>query len=283
METRLTISPDSIVYWQSGPIVLNATIVFTWVVMAMLVIGSWLITRNLTTAPRITRWQNLLEIVVSYIREQIREITRQNPDPYLAFLGTLFLFIALSNLLVIVPEFQPPTGSLNTTAALALAVFLAVPIFGIASRGVVGYLKEYTRPSIFMLPFNIIGEFSRTIALAVRLFGNMMSGTLIGALLLAFVPLFVPVVMNLFALLIGMIQAYIFAVLATVYIGSATRTRKMEEREHALEEREERVRETVSSEDEEREESMDREERRSRETETEEREEREHEESHKER
>lgn len=253
MESRLSISPDAVIYGRFGPFTLNATVVFTWVVMAILVIGSWLITRNLSTSPRISRWQNMLEIVVSYIRSQIGEITRQNPDPYISFLGTLFLFIVASNLLAIVPGFHPPTGSLNTTAALALAVFFAVPIFGIASRGVVGYLREYARPSFFMLPFNIIGEFSRTIALAVRLFGNMMSGTLIGALLLAFVPLFVPVAMNLFALLIGVIQAYIFAVLATVYIGSATRTRQQEEQEHAEEEREERIREAGSGERRERE------------------------------
>ncbi|MHB9031321.1 MAG: F0F1 ATP synthase subunit A [Candidatus Latescibacterota bacterium] len=227
----MTISPDAVIYGQWGAFTLSATIVFTWVVMAILVIGSWLVTRNLTSSPQMSRWQNFLEIVVRYIREQIREITRRNPDPFLGFLGTLFLFIVFSNLLAIVPGFHPPTGSLNTTAALAICVFLSVPIFGIASQGVAGYLKEYARPSLFMLPFNIIGEVSRTIALAIRLFGNIMSGTLIGGLLLAFVPLFIPVIMNLFSLLIGVIQAYIFSVLAAVYIASALRVREREEME----------------------------------------------------
>lgn len=218
------ISPDQVVFWQHGPLTLNATIVFTWIVMALLLVGSWLITRRLSTDVRMSRWQNLLEIIVEDMRVQIREISRsRNVTPYLVFIGTLFLFIAFCNLLAVVPGFTPPTASLSTTAALAICVFVAVPLFGILRQGLGGYLKHYVQPTVFMLPFHVMGELSRTLALAVRLFGNLMSGTKIVAILLAIAPFLFPVLMKLLGLLTGMIQAYIFAVLAMVYIASATR------------------------------------------------------------
>ncbi len=222
----MDISSDSIILWQWGPITLNATIVFTWAVMGILVLISWLVTRKLSVEPKLSRWQMVLETIVSYIRNQIREITQRDPDDYLPFLSTLFLFISLSNFLSFVPGYQPPTGSLSTTSALAVCVFFAVPVFGITKTGVRNYFKHYIRPSVFMLPFHIIGEFSRTLAMAVRLFGNVMSGTMIVGILLSIVPFFLPVVMHALELLIGQIQAYIFAVLATVYIASATQAHK---------------------------------------------------------
>lgn len=215
-------NPDTIILWQQGVWHINATLLYTWVVMALLVLLSWLVTRRLRCDVELSRWQNALEVVVSGMRKQIREVSHQDPGPYLPFIGTLFLFIAVANLLAIVPGYRPPTGSLSTTVALAICVFVAVPLFGIAERGIVGYLHEYVRPSILMLPFNIIGELSRTLALAVRLYGNIMSGSVIAAILLSITPFFFPVVMQLLGLLTGMIQAYIFAVLAMVYIASAT-------------------------------------------------------------
>jgi F-type H+-transporting ATPase subunit a len=229
-----TISPDSIVFWRSGPFVLNATIVFTWVVMLILSLGSVLITRNLSPTLKATRWQSLVEMVVLTIRDQVREVAGRAPNRYLPFIGTLFLFISLSNLLVIVPGWQAPTGSLSTTLALALCVFFAVPIFSIAEQGVAKYLKGYIDPSPIMLPFRIISEISRTGALAIRLFGNIMSGTLIVGILVAIIPLFVPIVMQVLGLLIGQIQAYIFAALAMVYIVSAAQA--TEEVEQIVEE-----------------------------------------------
>ncbi|MCA9017761.1 MAG: F0F1 ATP synthase subunit A, partial [Planctomycetaceae bacterium] len=217
----MNISPDEPL-WQWEFIILNRTILYTWVVMALLVFISWLITRRLSSSTKLSRGQNLLEVLVLGLRDQIQEVSQQNPGSYLPFVGTLFLFIAVSNILAIVPGYQPPTGSLSTTAALATCVFVAVPIYGIAQQGFLGYMKQYISPSIFMLPFNIIGELSRTLALAVRLYGNIMSGAVIGAILLGFVPLFVPVLMQAFGLLTGIIQAYIFSVLAMVYIASAT-------------------------------------------------------------
>lgn len=224
----IEISPDTAL-WQFGPIVLNRTILFTWVVMFVTAGGSWLVTRRLSSSTTISKGQNILEVLVTGLRDQIQEVGDQKPQPYLPFVGTLFLFLACSNLLAIIPGFAAPTGSLSTTAALATCVFVAVPVFGIAKQGLWNYLKQYLQPSIFMLPFNIIGEFSRTLALAVRLYGNMMSGTVIAAILLSFVPLFVPVLMQAFGLLTGMIQAYIFAVLAMVYIASATQSDEADE------------------------------------------------------
>jgi F-type H+-transporting ATPase subunit a len=224
----MRLSPDEIVFWQHGFFKLNATIVFTWGLMLVLALGSKIITRKLSTDLKRGRWQNLLEIVVTGIEKQIEEVGLRHPKRYLGFLGTLFLFIALSALCTIIPGYQPPTGSLSTTAALALSVFIAVPLFGIEEQGVGGYLTSYMKPTVFMLPFNVISELSRTLALAIRLFGNMMSGAMIIAILLTITPFIFPIIMTALGLLTGMVQAYIFFILATVYIAAATRVRKPE-------------------------------------------------------
>jgi len=220
------LSPDEIIFWQHGFLKLNATIVFTWALMLVLAVGSKLITHKLSTGLTRSRWQNLLEIVVTLTEKQIEEVGLRHPKKYLPFLGTLFLFVALAALCTIFPGYEPPTGSLSTTAALALCVFVAVPLFGILERGWGGYLKSYVQPTFIMLPFNIISELSRTLALAVRLFGNMMSGAMIIGILLTITPFIFPIVMTALGLLTGMVQAYIFFILATVYIAAATRVRK---------------------------------------------------------
>jgi len=215
-------NPDQIILWQYGLIKINATLAFTWLIMALLTGGSFLITHRLSVDAPISRVQNLLEVIVLSVNQQVHELSQQQPERYLPLVGTLFLFIFLSNVLAVVPGFMPPTGSLSTTTALALTVFVAVPVYGIYRVGLWRYLKQYYQPSVFMLPFNIVGEFSRTLALAVRLYGNIMSGTVIGGIFLSFTPLFFPVVMQLLGLLTGAIQAYIFSILAMVYIASAT-------------------------------------------------------------
>ena len=222
----MRLSPDQIIFWQHGFFKLNGTIVFTWGLMIVLAVGAKLITRNLSTELERTRWQNFLEIIVTGINKQIEEVGLRHPEKYLGFLGTLFLFVAVSALCTIIPGYEPPTASLSTTVALALCVFVAVPLFGIEDQGLGGYLKSYVEPTVIMLPFNIISELSRTLALAVRLFGNMMSGTMIIGILLTITPFIFPIVMTLLGLLTGMVQAYIFSILATVYIAAATRTRR---------------------------------------------------------
>ena len=221
----MPLSSDQIIFWQVGWLKLNGTIVFTWVLMLLLVVGARLITRRLSTGLQRSRWQNVLEIVVLAIKQQIVEVGLAQPARYIGFLGTLFLFIALANLCTVIPGYEPPTGSLSTTAALALCVFVAVPLFGIQDQGLKGYLKSYMEPTALMLPFNIISEFSRTLALAVRLFGNMMSGVMILGILLTITPFLFPVVMTVLGVLTGMVQAYIFSILAAVYIAAAMRTR----------------------------------------------------------
>ena len=124
----MILSPDQIILWEYGFIKINATLAFTWGVMALLAIGSFLVTRNLSVDSPISKAQNMLEAIVYHVNEQIRDISQQEPARYLPLIGTLFLFIFLSNLLAIVPGYIPPTGSLSTTTALALCVFIAVPI-----------------------------------------------------------------------------------------------------------------------------------------------------------
>jgi len=221
----MNITPDQHVFWRHGWVNLNETIVITWLMMLGMAIAAKLMTGRLRTEGSVSRWQAALEIIVTMITSQLEAVGLNHARKYLPFLGTLFLFVALSCLGSAIPGFHPPTSSLSTTAALAGCVFVSVPLFGIQDQGLWRYLKTYSEPTIIMLPFNIIGEFSRTLALAMRLFGNMMSGTLIVAILITITPLLFPVVMTALGLLTGMVQAYIFFILAAVYIAAATRPR----------------------------------------------------------
>jgi F-type H+-transporting ATPase subunit a len=220
------LTPDDLIFWRHGFFKLNATIVFTWALMLVLVVGSKLVTRKLSTRIDRFRWQNFLEIVVTGIREQIEEVGLRHSEKFLGFLGTLFLFLATASICTVIPGYAPPTASLSTTVALALCVFVAVPFYGIGEQGLGGYLKSYAEPTFIMLPFNIISELSRTLALAVRLFGNMMSGAMIIGILLTITPFIFPIVMTALGLLTGMVQAYIFTILAAVYIAAAIGSRK---------------------------------------------------------
>ncbi|TKB27461.1 F0F1 ATP synthase subunit A [Desulfopila sp. IMCC35006] len=226
----MRLSPDSITIFENAYFTLNGTILFTWLVMALVTLGSWLATRRLSTGPQVSRWQSCLESIVTLLLGQIGDVTRQEPRRFLPFIGTLFIFIAVCNLLEIIPGFLSPTGSLSTTAGLALSVLVAVPLYGVRDSGFGGYLKKYLQPNPMMLPFNILGELSRTLALAVRLFGNVMSGEMIGGILLAVTPLIFPVVMQLLGLLTGMVQAYIFAILAAVYIAAGLKVHEEKEK-----------------------------------------------------
>lgn len=222
----MKLSPDETIYWQHGFVTINLTLVTTWGLMLVLIIAARLITRKLKTGIHISRWQCVLEMIVTGINQQIKEIGLKKPERYIGFIGTLFLFIGVANLCIIFPGYTPPTASLSTTAALALSVFIAVPFFGIQKSGLGGYLKSYLKPTFIMLPFNLISEVSRTLALAVRLFGNIMSGGMIVAILLSISPFIFPIIMNGLGLLTGMVQAYIFSILATVYITAAVHDSK---------------------------------------------------------
>lgn len=227
----MNIDPSEIVYFEWGFVRITATLVFTWVTMLILAAGSYMVTRKINVEDeisegKISKGQNILEALVETINSQIKQISRQEPGKYLPFIGTLFIFIFFANVLSIIPGYISPTGSLNTTIALSLCVFVSVPVYGIADRGIGGYLKEYIKPTFIMLPFNIISEISRTLSLAIRLYGNVMSTGIIVAILLGVIPLFFPVIIQALGLLTGVIQAYIFAILAIVYIASATENKK---------------------------------------------------------
>jgi len=224
------ISPDQVILFSWWFVTISATLVYTWLVMGVLVVGSILITGNLSSDPTMTRWQSVLEVLVETIRSEIRDVVKEGVDTYFPFIGTLFLFILFSNLFTFIPGYVAPTSSLTTTSSLAILVFFAVPIYGITKQGIIEYLKEYFRPTFIFFPFHVMGEISRTLALAVRLFGNLMSHEKVIAVLLAVTPLLFPVVMQILGLLIGIIQAYIFAVLTMVYIASATQSH--EDAEH---------------------------------------------------
>lgn len=218
------ISPDQVVIFARGFVVINATLVYTWLIMIVLVLVSLFATAHLSTEREVTPWQNALEAVVSTIQAEINAVVHKKGELYLPFVGTIFLFILTSNVFTFVPGYVAPTSSLTTTAALATMVFVAVPMYGVSQQGVLGYLKEYFRPTFIFFPFHVMGELSRTLALAVRLFGNLMSHEKVIAILLAVTPLFFPVVMQILGLLIGVIQAYIFAILTMVYIAAATQS-----------------------------------------------------------
>ncbi len=218
----MNLTSDQFIFWQHGFFKLNQTIVTTWGMMLVMTVGAVFITRRLAIEGNISRWQGGLEIILTTIESQIKDVGLAEPRKYLPFLGTLFVFVASCALCIILPGYKPPTESLSTTAALALCVFIAVPLYGIREQGLGGYLKTYTQPTIIMLPFNIISELSRTLALAVRLFGNMMSGVMIVGILLTITPFLFPIVMTALGLLTGMVQAYIFTILAGVYIAAAT-------------------------------------------------------------
>lgn len=216
----MNLSPDQIILLDLGRLKINATLVFTWLTMLFLVgLARWA-TRELSTTGEMSRWQNLLEVLIEGVQGQIRDVARQDPGPFLSFVATLFIFIAACNLLAIVPGYQPPTGSLSTTSALALCVFIAVPLYGVRRLGWRNYLRNYLEPTPLMLPLNIVSEMARTLALAVRLYGNVMSGAVVGAILLTVTPLFFPVLVQALGLLTGVVQAFIFALLATVFLAA---------------------------------------------------------------
>lgn len=210
---------DQTILFQIGFLSINATIFYTWIVMAVLIgISLWL-THNLKTHNP-SKTQIVMEMIVTGIQKQIKDVANDNPTKYLPIIGTFFLFIATANLLSIIPCFKVPTASLTTTTAFASCVFFAIPYYGVKNAGWKGYLKKFIEPTPIMLPMNIVSDFSSTFSLAFRLYGNMLSGVVISSVLISLVPLLVPLPMQMLGLLTGTIQAYIFALLAIVYVSA---------------------------------------------------------------
>lgn len=209
----------TVVVFHVGPVAVTRPVVTTWAIMLMLAVISWASTRRLGLIP--TRRQAVLELLVTGIESQIKEVIGSHARPLLPLLGTLFIFLLAANLSGLVPGVQAPTGHIETPAALALIVFFAVHVFGVRVRGLAGYLGSFAQPKLIMLPLNILSEITRTFSLMVRLFGNIMSGEFLIALVLSLAGLFLPIPLMALELLIGVVQAYIFTVLATVFIGAA--------------------------------------------------------------
>ncbi len=213
-----TLNPSVVFFIFGLPV--TKIVVSTWFVMAFLVIASFISTRKLDFIP--TRFlQNVLELFVEAIIYLIEDMSPGNGKKFLPLVGTLALFIGTANLAGLVPGLSSPTSDFNTTLALALVVFCSVPYYGIKTRGVKDYFKDYISPSPIMAPFHVISEITRTFSLALRLFGNILGEEIIIAILFLLTPLFVPVPMMLFSIFTGIVQAYIFTILTVVYLSAA--------------------------------------------------------------
>jgi F-type H+-transporting ATPase subunit a len=215
----VSVTLEDVTLLQLGPVRVTESLVMSAAIGASLVLVSRAVTRRLAGTPG--RLQGLLELVVSTIADQIEQVTGEAGAPHVPLLGTLFLFIAASNLTLLVPGLHPPTEHPETPLALALVVLAWTHVAGIRAQGLAGDLRHYLEPSPVLAPLHVLSELTRTFSLTVRLFGNMMSHGLILAVVLALAGLLVPVPLVALGLLTGLIQAYIFTILATTYVGAA--------------------------------------------------------------
>lgn len=209
---------ESVALFHLGPVPITQAIITTWVIMAVMVIGAYLLTRQLALLPG--KRQAALELMVATLDRQIHETTGAEPTPYRDFIGTLFLFILIANWSSLVPGVEPPTAQLETDAALAVLVFLSVIWFGVRGAGIGGYLKSFAAPNVVMIPLNMLESVTRTFSMFVRLFGNVMSGVFVIGIVASLAGLLIPIPLMALDLLTGLVQAYIFAILAMVFITS---------------------------------------------------------------
>ncbi|HHC29761.1 MAG TPA: F0F1 ATP synthase subunit A [Rhodobacterales bacterium] len=224
MDSPLSLAP----VFQIGPVGITMPVLVSWAIIAALALFARLATRHLALRPGKT--QAVLELLVTTIDGQIRDTMRRDPAPYRALIGTIFVFVLVANWSSLIPGIEPPTAHLETDTALALTVFAATIWFGISARGLKGYLATFAEPSWVMIPLNLIEQITRTFSLIVRLFGNVMSGVFVIGIVLTLAGLFVPIPLMALDLLTGAVQAYIFAVLATVFIGAAAGETEGEEK-----------------------------------------------------
>jgi F-type H+-transporting ATPase subunit a len=212
-----------------GPIGVTAPVITTWGIMVGLVALSWATTRDLQRDPGPV--QVVLEGLVGAMDRAVRDVLPQASAQVLPFIGTLWIFVVVANLVGIIPGLHAPTGILSTTAALAVLVFFSVHWFGIRSEGVRAYLTHYLAPSPVMLPFHLMSEVTRTVALAIRLFGNIMSLEMAVLLVLLVAGFLVPVPLLILHVVEALIQAYIFGMLALIYIASAIQSQQLRQSE----------------------------------------------------
>jgi len=202
-----------------GPVPIAEAVVTTWVIMALLVAVSWLGLRKAAIDPG--PLQTALEVVIETISSQVADIMGKGSVQFVPLIGTLFLFLVCANLSAVFPGVRAPTAHIETPAALAAIVFLSVHYYGVRLRGWAAYVAHYTRPTPILLPLNILSEITRTFSMMIRLFGNMMSHEFVLAIVAFLAGLIVPIPFLALGILVGLIQAYIFTVLAAVYIGAA--------------------------------------------------------------
>ena len=220
---------DAVVLFRFGPFAITSIVVTTWGIMLVLGVFSWLATRRLTLDPG--RLQTVLEGVVTAIEAAIDNVLPKRAQLLLPFIATLWIYILTANLLGLIPELHSPTGNLSVTAGLALLVFFSVHWFGIRSEGLHRYLKHYLSPSPLLLPFHLLSEVTRTVALAVRLFGNIMSLEMAALLVLLVAGLLAPVPLLMLHIVEATVQAYIFGMLALIYVAGAMQSQQNLERD----------------------------------------------------
>ena len=207
------------VYLDLGGLQLGVSVMTTWGIMALLALLAWLITRNLQLTP--SPVQALAESIVTMIENAVLEVAPDHGRQIMPFIATIWLFLIVANLASLIPHIHSPTNDLSVTSALAILVFLSVHWFGIKTQGVKNYLRHYLEPSPILLPFHIISEFTRTLALAIRLFGNMMSLETAAMLVLLVAGFLAPIPILMLHIIEALVQAYIFGMLALIYLAGA--------------------------------------------------------------
>jgi F-type H+-transporting ATPase subunit a len=211
---------ESPIAFHVGPVPVAEAVVVTWGVVALLAVFAFIATRRLRESGE-GRLQAFVELLVDTLEQQISETMGRPGRRYLPLVGSLFLFLIVANLCDIAPGIEAPTSALETPMALAVIVLFSVQYYGIRAHGLWGHLKEFAKPTPLMLPMNILSEITRTFSMMIRLFGNVMSGGFLIAVVLSLAGLFVPIPLMALEMLTGVVQAYIFAVLATVFVGAA--------------------------------------------------------------
>ena len=210
---------------QIGPVAITTTVVTTWLLMLLIGLFAWISTRHLTTAP--STLQTLLEGVVISIEQAVTAVAPRQAQQLIPFIGTIWIFLVIANLSGIIPGVHAPTRDLSATAGLAVLVFLSVHWFGIRAQGLKRYLRHYLTPSPVLLPFHLISEVTRTIALAVRLFGNIMSLEMTALLILLVAGFLAPVPILMLHIIEALVQAYIFGMLALIYVAGGLQSQQL--------------------------------------------------------